>query len=186
MTDRSNPEKGVGPLLSRLSGDRYNAYLDHPVPSDTDDDVDAVLDAYLQADSACRAEMLSHTAGEPCEVLEVFAQRQAVLAVRTRSLEPIRRGLLAEGLAFPHGDYRYVLMGLAKLDYSARLLGTDLVEVYRNVASVLPEASRSFIESVLANDDRGESFLKGMGYAPRGTGADFTYANASPWDDDDE
>ena len=181
MMMRSRPEPGS--LMERLRGERFDAYLDQDIPSDTDSDVEAVLDAYLQADQARRAELINEAAGEPWECLEIFAHPQAVQAVRVGSLEPIRRGLLAEGMAIPHGDYRYVLMGLAKLDPSARLLGSDLAVVYRDVASLLPEASKTFIEDVLAGD-RDESFLKGMGYAPKGAGSDFTYVRAFSYDDE--
>ncbi len=173
--------------MSQLSGDRYNGYVQQPIPSETDDDPHAVVAAYLNADPQGRAALVQQTSGEPWEVLEIFAQRQAVVAVRTRSLEPIRLGLVAVGMAIPHGDYRYVLNALSKLDYSARILGSDLAEVYEDVVALLPPASTVFIERFLASEDRrNDSLLKAMGYAPKGSGHDFDYVLYFPYDDDEE
>ena len=173
-------------LFARIGGDRFNSYLDHPIPSDTDEDVRAVVNAYVNADPRVRESMLEYVVERRAGLIEIFAERLAVLAVRTQSVEPVRLALVAIGMAIPQEDFRYVLKGLAKLDYSAGLLGVDLAVVYEDVAVLLPEASRRFIEDVLGDADRGESFLTGMGYAPKGEGSEFTYVNASPWDDEED
>jgi hypothetical protein len=186
LSQGPDSQAGAEALVSRLSGDRYNGYVDQPIPSVIDEDAYSVVQAYLKADPQGRAALVQHTIGEPWEVLEIFAQRQAVVAVRTGSLEPIRLGLVAVGMAVPHGDYRYVLNALSKLDYSARLLGEDLADVFKDVGPILPEESTSFIgEFLTAEDRRDDMLLKGMGYAPKGSGQEFTYVLYFPYDDDD-
>ena len=164
MSQNPDARAGAGELLARLSGDRYDGYLDQPIPNGTDDDVRAVVEAYLEADPDTRTALLDHASEEAASILEIFAERQAVDAVRGASPEPIRLGLVALGLAIHGGDYRETLMGLAKLDHSA----------------LLPEPARDLIDGFLASDDRDVS-LKGMGYAPHGAGPNFNYVNTSPW-----
>jgi hypothetical protein len=68
-----------------LTLDRYEAFLWRPIPDPLDDDVRAVVRAYLQADPNLREAILDHSIGEAADVLERFAERQAVEAVRTGS-----------------------------------------------------------------------------------------------------
>ncbi len=112
-------------LLARLGGDRFNGYLDHPIPSDTDEDVRAVVNAYLNADSRGREAILECDVERRAGLIEIFAECLAVLAVRMQSVEPIRLALVAMGMAIPQEDFRHVLKGLAKLDYSAHYLARN-------------------------------------------------------------
>jgi hypothetical protein len=73
---------------------------------------------------------------------------------------------------------------MSKLDHSAQLLGVDLADSVADVAELLPEAGRTFIERWLTRDDRGPTLIRGMGYAAQGSGATFTYVNCSPYDDE--
>lgn len=171
-------------LVERLTGDRFNGYLRREIPSHTDDDVRAAVEAYIHGDPDGRTTLLDLISEEPASVIEIFGERQAVVAVRTGSLEPIRRGLVAVGIAFPQGDYRETLMGLSKLDHSALLLDADLADLFDDVSALLPESARNFIADYLTKADRGPSFIKSMGYGAYGSGADFVYDNASPYDDE--
>ena len=172
-------EEHAASLVSRLGGPRYGGYLHQPIPTDADDDVRAVVDAY-RGDPGNRAALQEQLGGEAVDILESYAERQAVAAVRTESLEPIRLGLGALGMCYPLGDRTQALMVLAKLDYSARLLGTDLADVAAEVAEVLPDEARYSIARFLARDDRDETLLGRMGFAGYGSGADFVYDNVSP------
>lgn len=167
-------------LLSRLSGARYGDYLYQPIPSDLDDDVLALVGAYQAASPDDQASIRKEITGESADALECFAERQAVVAVRTESLEPIRLGLLAVGMCFPRPDKREAFMALVKLDHSSRLLGADLADLAEEMAKVLPDSSRYFLAQFLARADRGDSLLSTMGFATYGTGSEFVYDNAVP------
>lgn len=177
---------GLDALISRVGGDRYWAYIDHPFPSDTDDDVQALLDAYLRADPEGRAYILEHLMLDPAESVACYADRLAVVAVRAGSTASLRLGLLAVGLAVGRVDYPDVHYGMSKLDHSARLLGVDLADFVASVAELLPEEGRTFIEGWLTRDDRGPKLIRSMGFAAQGSGADFTYVSCSPYDDEEE
>jgi hypothetical protein len=180
------PPVTVGALISRLGGDRYDAYIDQPIPSETDDDVRAVLDAYLTADPEGRAHLLEHLTLEPAEVVACFADRLAVAAVRTGSTTPLQMGLVCVGMVVGRVDYPDVHFAMSKLDHSAQLLGVDLADLVGDVAGLLPDDGRTFIAGWLTRDDRGPKLIKSMGYAAQGTGADFTYVHCSPYDDDED
>jgi hypothetical protein len=184
-TTQSEGRDAPAALLSRLTGDAYDGYLRQPIPAGSDADPSAVVEAYLEANPEERATILDAVTEDAAEILEIFAEREAVVAVRCGSLEPIRFGLLATGMAIPHSDYRCVLIGLSKLDHSAQLLGTDLRNLFEEVRFLLPEATRDFIDRFLARDDRGPSLIKSMGYGTYGSGNEFIYENASPYDDDE-
>lgn len=75
-------------LVNRLTGDRYDGYLRQPIPSDTDEDVRAAVQAYIQGDLPARNALLELVSEESATVIEIFGEREAVVAVRTGSLEP--------------------------------------------------------------------------------------------------
>ena len=167
-------------LVSKLTGSRYGDYLYQPIPSDLDEDVLAVVEAYRAAPPGDQASARKEVTAESADALECFAERQAVVAVRTESLEPIRLGLVAVGMCFPRPDKREAFMALVKLDHSSRLLGTDLADIAEEMAQDLPDSSRYFLAQFLARADRGDSLLSAMGFATYGTGSEFVYDNAAP------
>jgi len=171
-------DESTANLLARLNGDPYDGYLRQPIPGASDEAPQAVVNAYVDADLEVRAATLEQVDENAAEVLEIFAERQAVVAVRAGSVGPIRSGLVALGMAIPKSDYRYALMGLAKLDHSARLLDVELGDLVEDVSPFLPDPSRSFIDRFLARGDRGPSLIKGMGYGTYGSGSEFIYDNA--------
>ena len=175
-----------GALISRLSGDRYDGYPHQPIPSENDDDVRALLDAYVAADPDGRAYILEHMKGASAEVVECYSERLAVAAVRSESTAPLPVGLLCVGMTLGLVDTPDSNFGMSKLDHSARLLGVDLADFVGDVAELLPENGRTFIERWLTRDDRGPRLIKSMGYATEGTGPGFTYVNCSPYDDEDK
>ena len=186
LSQREDRDMPGGDLLTRLGGDGYDGYLRQPFPSGSDEGPQAVVRVYMEAEPQVRTVILDQVDENSAEILEIFGERQAVVAVRSRSVGPIRTGLVALGMAIPRSDYRYALMGLSKLDHSARLLGADLGDLVENVSPFLPGASRTFIDQFLERDDRGPSLIRGMGYEAYGSGEEFIYDNASPYDDVDE
>lgn len=174
------PGKHPASLLSGLSEARFQGYLFQPIPSDLDDEVRALVQAYQALDRDERSSLQALLIGEPVDILESFAERQAVFAVRSGSIEPVRLGLAALGMSFPRGDSAQALMALAKLDHSARLLGADLADVAFDALSFLPEQFRYFTAKFLAGDNREGSLLTNLGFAAYGSGPDFVYDNVIP------
>ena len=179
-------EVAVTALTAPLTRDRYKGYLRQPIPNDRDDDVRRLVQTYLQADPGLRAAILEQMVGRLLSVLGAFAERQAVEAVRTGSVQPVKLGLAALGMALVRADTREAQLSLSKLDHSARLLGTDLADVFEDVVASLPEPARDNIHQFLSRDDRGPSLLRRMAFVAEGTGDDFVYKSASPYDDDEK
>lgn len=173
-------EEHAASLISRLGGPRFDGYLYRPIPSEADGDVRAVVDAYRAAERPDRAALAGRLSTEAVDILESYSERQAVAAVRIGSVEPISLGLVALGMCVPRGDRAQALMALAKLDHSARLLGSDLADVAAEVADVLSDEARYSLARFLARDDRDETLLGRMGFAGYGSGDGFVYDNLSP------
>ena len=183
VSEDPQDQKVAAALLTPLRLDRYEAYLRQPIPSPLDDDPRAVVEAYLRGDPALRVAIMEGIDDRPRSVLRCFGEREAVEAVRTGSVDPIRLGLVAVAMATPGEDYREVQLSLSKLDHSARLLGADLADVFAAVTALLPERAREELGTFACRDDRDASLLKRMGFAARGTGSSFVYVDASPYED---
>jgi hypothetical protein len=87
--------------LSRLNAKRFNGYLRIRLPHELDALVESAMTAHLDATAPARREMSE--AVTPCAagVLSAYGEPMAAIAVRTPLQQPLRRGLVAMGLA--HG-----------------------------------------------------------------------------------
>jgi hypothetical protein len=164
--------------LAPLRVDRYDGYLWQPIPSPLDDDSRAVVEAYLGGDASLRAAILEGMDGDSGSALRCFGEREAVEAVRVGSVDLIRLGLVAVALGTPGEDFREVQLSLSKLDHSARLLGTDLADVFEGVAALLSEQAREELGTFVRRADRDASLLGRMGFAAKGSGQSFIYEDA--------
>ena len=174
------PGNDLAGLISDLSEARFQDYLYLPMPNDLDNEVLALVHAYEKLDRGERSTLQTLLVRESVDILESFAERQAVFAVRSGSTDPLRFALMALGMTFPRGDTAQVVMALAKLDHSARLLGADLADIALDALAFLPEQFRYFTARFLAHDDRDGLLLTKLGFAAYGSGPDFVYDNAIP------
>ena len=179
-------EAAANALIENLRLDRLKRYLLQPIPTETDAAVRTLVQAYVRGEPSLREAIIDRMVGRLPSVLAAFAERQAVEAVREGSTDPLGLGLLAIGMALPRQDFREAQLSLSKLDHSARLLGTDLADIYREVATALPDNAPEKINHFLSRGDRDPSLLRRMGFAAEGTGADFLYKDASPYENEDE
>ncbi len=108
-------------------------------------------------------------------VLSAYGQRMASVAVRTRSPEPLRNGLIAVGLAEEHlEDPRDNLFVLATINDSASLIGTPFHGLVTEVSPFLPPSGVEVLREFDQRQDRDKS-IESMGIRRTGTGETFLY-----------
>ncbi|WP_405535582.1 hypothetical protein OG787_16175 [Streptomyces sp. NBC_00075] len=142
--------------LLHLREKRFSGYLVVKIPHELDTEVEAVIAAYMNGPESARREMVDGVNGRSAAVLSVYGQRMASVAVRSGSVGPLRRGLVAIGLAEGRlDDPRDNLFVLAAANDSASLIGTSLRTVIADVADVLPSAGLAGLSHVCRAGRRG-------------------------------
>jgi hypothetical protein len=163
--------------FARLRDKRFNGYLAYRVPHELDSVVDAAVSAYRSGSEDARRQLTGDLNADVAAVLSVYGERMAVLAVRTRSVEPLRRGLVGMGLA--EGvldDYRDNLIVLAAVNHSADTVGIGLTKLIDDVKADLSEpALARFRDFAQWRDD--EKSLHAMGWRTKGEGDSFRYVS---------
>ncbi|MFJ6896152.1 hypothetical protein [Streptomyces hokutonensis] len=155
--------------LSRFLDRRFNGYLRVRLPHELDAEVDAFVIAYMNSPKPL--DMGPRAAG----VLSAYGQRMASVAVRTRAPEPLRRGLIAIGLAEAHlEDPRNNLYGLAALHDGASLIGTPFSGLVTEVSRYLPPSGVAALRSFDRSTGRDRS-IGAMGLRRTGEGETFLY-----------
>ena len=119
--------------LVQLEQSRVRDYYAMPMPSPLDEAVAALARRYSQAPAAERTAIDARISLEHSYGFLIFAERMAALAVRERSVERVRDGLL--GLALEHFrlDLREDLMVFSLLHHSARRIGADADALFRSL-----------------------------------------------------
>lgn len=162
--------------LSHLRGKRFNGYLRVKIPHELDAEVEAVVTAYMNNPGPVRQKLIDGVNGQTAAVLSAYGQRMASVAVRAGSIEPLRRGLVAVGLA--EGlldDPRDNLFVLAAANDSASLNGTSLGRLIADVAEMLPPAGLTGLQAFDKRNE-GDKSLEAMGIRRVGIGQKFLYA----------
>lgn len=174
---RGGKEAAQSPTgVSRLKDKRLNGYLGYAIPHELDSDIDAVITAYMESSADGRQRAIDGLDGRSASVLSVYGQRMATAAVRARSIEALRRGLIAVGMAETRlTDFRDNLYPLAAINDGASLIGTSLGSLINGVSGLLPSAS---VDKLREFDERQEQdkSLEAMGLSRFGSGQDFLYA----------
>lgn len=166
---------------ARLSDKRFDGYLKKPIPHALDDVVARFIDELTTMSKEGREAVREHVDLSGAQVLNVYAERMAVAAVRLRAQNLLDRALIAIATAGAV-DYRENLMVLALIDHSAGLLGTTLEQVILRVADYLPSVALDRMQKYCEREPS-ERAIRRMGYAAQGHGSEFRYVRASPWDD---
>ncbi|MGW3105130.1 hypothetical protein [Streptomyces sp. NPDC001100] len=148
---------------------RFNGYLRVRLPHELDAEVDAFVIAYMSRPEPLDLGRLA--AG----VLSAYGRRMASVAVRTRSPEALRRGLVAIGLAEAHlEDPRNNLYGLAALHDGASLIGTPFSGLITEVSRCLPPSGLAALRDFDGRQDRDKT-IEAMGIRRTGEGETFLY-----------
>ncbi|GGL65133.1 hypothetical protein GCM10010095_57710 [Streptomyces anthocyanicus] len=168
---------GAPPVpVSRLKDGRFYGYLRHPLPHERDTIVDAVVTSYVKAAGPVRQRAIDDLDTRGASVLSVYGQRMASAAVRAGSVDTLRRGLVAVGMAQARlRDARENLYPLAALHDAASLLGTSLRNLITEVSDSLPTSA---VEELRAFDQRQEpdKSLAAMGLRRLGGGQTLLYS----------
>ncbi|MGW2722393.1 hypothetical protein [Streptomyces sp. NPDC001492] len=177
MSRRQDANSGQGQeaSLSRLRDKRFNGYLRIRLPHELDAEVEAIVVAYMSGSAQARQKMVESTDRRAAAILSAHGQRMASTAVRTMSVEPLKRGLVAVSLAEGRLDQPYDnLFVLAALNDAATLVGTTLQTVLADVSRVVPQAGLKAIQDFDQRQDRDKS-LESMGLRRTGSGPTFLY-----------
>ena len=103
--------------------------------------VDPLIEAFAAANPSDRARVSSRLNPDALGILRTFASSMPVLAVRRASPMLITQGLTALAIIGAVDDIRDLLFYLATLYHAATKLGIDTLQVFREVASLVPSVS---------------------------------------------
>jgi hypothetical protein len=152
-------------------------YLLSPIPHPSDGVADAVVAAYRRASSPRRREMETRIDHRTAQILCIRGERLAAEAVRGASPEPLRRALVALGLAqLGLLDHRTNLVPMAAVDNSANMVGVSLSMLLDEVSGDLPEPAVVALRAFDGRKERNRS-LRAMGLRTDGAGETFRYAS---------
>ena len=113
------------PTVTHLLGRQFDGYLGVRLPHELDDVMTSVVRDYLETPASARARVLEAIRPRSAAILSVYGQRMAAMAVRTASVDPIHRGVVAMGMADRMlDDARDNLIVLAAVSHSAEAVGT--------------------------------------------------------------
>jgi hypothetical protein len=164
-------------IAARLTGKQFNGYLRIRLPHELDVVVDQVVAAYRSATPAVRQAIVSDLHPRAAGVLSAYGERMAAIAVRSQSVEPLQRGLVAMGVADRRLEhYRTNLYVLAAVNHSAVAIGSDLPNVIDSIAPDLPEAALARFRRFTERSERDKS-LQAFGLGVVGAGGTFRYGN---------
>jgi hypothetical protein len=164
-------------VVRLLSGKQFNGYLRVKLPHELDRTVESVVDAYQQGSQAVRRQMLDEVTPRAAGVLSAYGERMAAAAVRTKSEEALRRGLVAMGMAeMALDDRRNNLIVLAAVNHSATILGREFGDILLSVASDLPDDVLASFREFNERKPEDKS-LRSMGLGVEGSSDTFRYVS---------
>jgi hypothetical protein len=114
-----------------------HGYGPKPIPIERDFEINEFLDAVIAASPEERADLIASLDALHAPVLRAFAERMASFAVRQRSSEPLRRGLLALALGGAADDEREMIMVLPLIYRSAQLIDADPDSLFGETSQAL-------------------------------------------------
>ncbi|MFH8442506.1 hypothetical protein ACH4D3_14930 [Streptomyces sp. NPDC018026] len=162
--------------MACLKDRRFNGYLGLRLPHERDAAADAVITSYLKSPAPVRQRAIDDLDRRSASVLSVYGQRMASAAVRAGSVDTLRHGLVAVGMAQARlDDARENLYPLVALNDAASLLGTSLRALIAEVSDSLPPSA---VDELRAFDQRREQdkSLESMGLRRLGSGQTLRYS----------
>ena len=160
-------------LLALLKSALESAYFQQPIPSEIDDGVSRVLSSLSARDQTDLKLVSDGVVADEAQVLGLYAERMASLAVRENSVNRVKQGLMALIIYARTEDPRDVLLVLC-------LLHDASIKTSGNPKQVFNEVNAVFGETVLLNDFINRSdedkTIEAMGYEELKTKDGFLYA----------
>lgn len=162
-------------IAARLSDKQFDGHRLRRIPHPLDDVIGGAIDAFRKATPSQRRAMLAGMAPRPAGVLCCFAERLAAVAVRTRSIEPLHRALVAVAIAVVAlEDDRDHLCALAAVHHSAVMLGITFTTLVDSVARELPGVGLARLQDFGRREEQDRS-LQAFGLRTEGEGESFRY-----------
>src|SRR5690242_13231031 len=161
-------------LAKDLSSPAYHGYLQQPLPCPLDERVEALTEAFLAGDDPERRRIIATFGKEQAFVLVVFAERMAILGLRTGSRDRLLKGLVALAIEGFNLDWQETLPPLSLLNHSAEKIGADAAALLEEVARHSPyHAARQFWN--FAERTPKEKAIEAMGFSLQSTTEGPTY-----------
>jgi hypothetical protein len=164
----------IAATLAKIDESRVRDYALGPIPSPLDGELADLLRRYRVSTKGGRERMSAQVDSAHSYGLLAFAERMAALAVRERSKEPIRDGLLAIAFEGFRIDEREDILVMSLLDHGARKIKANATELFDEAAKNAPpevaRALREFAKRPAALRDIGT-----MGYRESDDGDGFRY-----------
>ena len=104
-----------------------------------------------------------------------YAERMAILAVRIRSQNALKKGLLALVLEGFTCDMRESIMRLTLLSHSAHKIGVDMERLFEEVASSTNGDAERVLREFVGRSVEDKS-IESMGYSEEMTSDGFSYS----------
>jgi hypothetical protein len=168
-------QEQIRDLAIDLAGPRSKGYGLRPIPCDLDDEIGTLVDTFANATASERKTLTDAFGPEQAFGLMAYAERMAILAVRNRSPDLLKNGLLALVLEGFKLDARENIMRLALLDHSALKIGMNPEQLFEEAArSATGEAIQHLRE--FAGRSVEDKSIESMGYSEETTADGFGYS----------
>lgn len=162
-------------LAMELSMPRCAGYLQRPIPCEVDEKVGAVLDLFAKSSGSERNRLARIFSSDQAFGLMTYAERMAILAVRIRSQNALKKGLLALVLEGFTCDMRESIMRLTLLSHSAHKIGVDMERLFEEVASSTNGDAERVLREFVGRSVEDKS-IESMGYSEEMTSDGFSYS----------
>lgn len=161
-------------LAKDLSSPASDGYLQRPLPCALDERVGSLAEAFVAADQPEKQRITALFGMEQAFALLAFAERMAILGLRTGSRDRLLKGLVALAIEGFRLDSRESLPVLSLLNRSAEKTGADAVALLEEVArNSLSDAARQFRAFVQRTPQ--DKAIEAMGYSQQTTTEGPTY-----------
>jgi hypothetical protein len=139
-------------------------YLQQPIPNQTDREIDALIAAIERMDPIARSTAVKGIRSAHTAMLLCYAERMAILAVRTQNVREVEKGIIAAGLACRAApDLREVLVKLGVLWDACLRSGGDGEREFRAAAELVPTEGAKTLVAFASRADL-DGILDAMGY----------------------
>lgn len=139
----------VADTIAKLEQSKVRAYSQTPMPSELDAEVIALIGRFTNSTGQQRAALDALVADTHSFGLLIFAERMAALAVREKSAERVRVGLLAIAIENFRWDLREDIMVMSLLYDSAVKIGADADATFRSMYEHAPPRVAQELENFI-------------------------------------
>lgn len=137
----------------------------NPVKNSLDSELTAVCQRFAASDASGRADIRSSISKDESYTLLTFSNRSAVFAIRERSVNWVRNGLIAIAmLQVGRTDFRDILMAASLVYHSAKRVGTDPDQLFRDVAKLSEPDVSTLLTQFTKRSEKDKDLRSSWGY----------------------